>query len=687
MNKIKAKIISISLVVSLIPLLATQVLVYMKTTVSVQNEFTEDLSKAASSKKAQIESYFSKRNKDAELLAENSMTKEALQSFTSAFKKGGLNDPSYKQAQKTFQSYYNKYVKDYKYYDLFLIDPNGNIVFTVAKESDLSTNLLNGPNKNTNLGKIFRKSLYDQTTSVGDYRYYKPSKEPAAFISTPILNQQKQVIGVLAFQLSDADITSIMNADLGLGKTSQMVLIGSDYKLRSNTPLVHKSTIGKQTIRTTPVQLAFGGEKGVGEFKSFLKHDVFSAYTPVNIKGLKWVILAETDKAEVMQLSKELLQYQLIIMGVVLLCVMGIAYLFGDRLSRPISRLAEASKTVAGGDLSSTVSVTSKDEVGSLSRSFNEMIQNLKDIIMGANDSALHLSSSSQQLSASCEESAKAAELVVKSSQNSVDGIQVQKAEINEMRKLLGDMTLGFRQMADDSKTMVRFSQYSNDAAQKGGMAIDNIVTQITDIGTSFHETNAIVQDLVESSTEIGTIISIINNIAEQTNLLSLNAAIEAARAGENGKGFAVVAEEIRKLANQSQASSNQIYELITKIQRETSRAMNSSKVGLENVEKGMVSSQEVKVAFGDITSSIQQLSDKVQQVSGSLERMNESGNKIVSSTERIDEMANRSLDMSQESMAASEEQLAAIQEITSAAQMLAGLSEKLQLMLIKFKL
>ena len=150
----------------------------------------------------------------------------------------------------------------------------------------------------------------------------------------------------------------------------------------------------------------------------------------------------------------------------------------------------------------------------------------------------------------------------------------------------------------------------------EGNQAIQAAVLQMNAIHDSIRELSGVVEGLGNHSQAIGQIIEVITGIANQTNLLALNAAIEAARAGEHGRGFAVVADEVRKLAEQSSRSAEQISQLINTIQSDTKHAMNSMEAGTREVQQGILVVHEAGETFGQIQMSIGTVSDQVHDVS-----------------------------------------------------------------------
>lgn len=191
-------------------------------------------------------------------------------------------------------------------------------------------------------------------------------------------------------------------------------------------------------------------------------------------------------------------------------------------------------------------------------------------------------------------------------------------------------ITSNIQEIADHTTTVSETSVHALEETERGKQAIEEISYQINLISKSTSDIANIIEQLNQNSAEIGQIIDIITDISEQTNLLALNAAIEAARAGEHGKGFAVVSEEIRKLADQSKASADQISTLIHSISSNTKEAVSTMAISKQEADKGSEMAMTVEHTFQSILDNIKTVTKQIQDVSSSSQEISANSEDVV---------------------------------------------------------
>ena len=324
----------------------------------------------------------------------------------------GGDSSAWTKLNEQFQPFYRDFVTRFEFEDAMLIDPDGNIVYTTYKQTDLGANVFKGYYKNTKLAEGFRKTMQAASPSdvfLLDFEEYAPSYGmPTPWVLTPV-GDDRGIVGVLALQLSPEAINNVMTGNRewvkdGLGETGETYLAGPDRLMRSVsrellmnpkeflTKVVANGTpediarrqvnagdsVLLQPVNTTAVNLALSGQTGVTQAKSYLGPEALAAYAPVKLPGLNWVIVAKINKSEAYAAVTAFARNLALSTAAIVLLVSLLSLLFSRILTRPVKKLVAAVQRVSGGELGITVPVTSRDEFGELASSFNDMSASLQ---------------------------------------------------------------------------------------------------------------------------------------------------------------------------------------------------------------------------------------------------------------------------------------------------------------------
>lgn len=355
---------------------------------------------------------------------------------------------------------------------------------------------------------------------------------------------------------------------------------------------------------------------------------------------------------------------------------------------KPLQSINHHAQKIAQGDLSSKpIYVKSKDEIGELALSFNQMTENLREVLHKVSSDSEQVAASAEELTASAEQMSNASEHITSVVQEVATGTDEQVRDIESTDKTVTKMLHYVQQITENSHVVMKKSHETSVKAANGNEVIQTVVKQMNTINGTVNETSKVIEELDVHSNQIGAISKVITDIAEQTNLLALNAAIEAARAGEQGKGFAVVANEVRKLAEQSSQSASQINSLIHRIQLETLNAVNSMKNVTTEVGDGIDLVNQAGTSFGDIRGAVDEVNEQISGVSSSVEQLSQGMEQMVEVVKMVKQVSETTYSGTREISAATEEQLASMQEISSSAASLTKMAEELMELIGKFKL
>lgn len=452
---------------------------------------------------------------------------------------------------------------------------------------------------------------------------------------------------------------------------------------------LYEENIGNLTqARSEAIQLA-QDEKGDEAYNVFSKQIVTLRTTINNTLDDLQTINNEEAKSiyqKNKQSVKSAVTTLLLVSALVILLTIGIGLLIARMITKPLNDIKNLMETAKDGDFQVQGTYESQDEIGLLTASFNKMIGGLKEMIMSVGNISSTVAASSEELSASAEQNNSAIEHISSITEKLASGSHHQVNQIQESSTIIHRITNQTSEVVENVEQITKRALDTAAISNSGTATVETAAKQMKSINENVTELSSVFQGLSEHSAKISQINDVITAIADQTNLLALNAAIEAARAGDHGKGFAVVASEVRKLAEGSSNSANQIKDLVALIQSETARTLQSMTTTTKEVKEGLAVVEQAGTSFMQINEAVQHVVNQIQQIGSAIHNLAKDTHEVQQAIHEVNGIAEEAAAGTQNVSATTEEQLASMEEIASSAMDLANMSEELQELIARFK-
>ena len=314
-------------------------------------------------------------------------------------------------------------------------------------------------------------------------------------------------------------------------------------------------------------------------------------------------------------------------LGLTVLLVLFVYIAVRSSVTTPLEKLAGNLSQIAEGegDLTKRLEVVGKDEISKTSESFNAFMKKLQSVVDEVKRSAENVLATSRQL-------AVASQQVTASSEQQSESTASMAAAIEQI-------TVSINHVSDNSSNAQAMAMEAENQSGQGATAVQKAVGEMNKIADSVGRSTQVIRDLGDKSNQISGIVKVIKEIADQTNLLALNAAIEAARAGEQGRGFAVVADEVRKLAERTSTSTQEIANMIEAIQHCTHSAVEGMEQSSSQVQQGVEMAAQASETMARIEASTRQVQDVVREISDALREQSSASTQLAQNVEKIAQM------------------------------------------------
>ncbi len=330
----------------------------------------------------------------------------------------------------------------------------------------------------------------------------------------------------------------------------------------------------------------------------------------------------------------------LVTITIVVLVLGGFTW-FTKRAFQPLQSAVSTLNQIAEGDLSMEIDSSRKDEIGQLMGAMSSMAGHLREVISEFKATSQHLADSSREMHMISDETRHS--------------VQQQTSETELVATAMNEMAATVQEVARSASEAASAAQTADADAQSGQALVQKSSHSINTLASNVQNTAGAIAKLENESREIGSVLDVIKGIAEQTNLLALNAAIEAARAGEQGRGFAVVADEVRTLAARTQQSTQDIQEMIERLQGGAHTAVETMQASLENVSVNVDQASQTLAALETITAAVGRINEMNMQIASAAEEQGVVAEEINRNVVNISQAAEASADGANRTSSASD--------------------------------
>ncbi|PFO54804.1 methyl-accepting chemotaxis protein [Bacillus cereus] len=546
----------------------------------------------------------------------------------------------------------------------------------------LSANLAEGGQVPEGYDPTTRPWYKDSEADVKKVHWGQPSYEIATGklsvgVSKAITAQDGSVLGVVAMDVSLGTIQKLLH-NIQYNNDGEMFIIND-----KNMALVYPEKIGKD-VSKEPLIKSLNKEVTKYAVTTIKSEDVV-VYSQ-SFDTMKWTIGIFYPKETIDGLLNSTRNTVIIMACISLLVGIVASYLFSRRLARPLQLLKNHVQKVAEGDLTLRMKVTSKDEVGELTKHFNDMVEQMNEMVSKIKNSVSTVQQSTNSLHYLTNETVAASREVSGAMDDVSGGASTLANGVDEVSTQLENMAESVEQMNSSVGEIKGVAGKAEEASKQGLNTMRNLIRTRGQSSSIVVHTEEASDKLEQRVGSIQNVVELIKGISDQTNLLALNASIEAARAGEQGKGFAVVAEEVRKLAEQSKEATGEITTMIGDVQVEVKRVVEvvSKLKDIADVQNKVTT--EAEIEFRTIMSVVNTISTSVEKIVEGVHNIGYEQGEITAVMHTIAGTSQESAAVSEEVHAATESQVNHLEKVAHTMESLTEHMRDLERLVEQFK-
>nr|WP_066297736.1 methyl-accepting chemotaxis protein [Bacillus sp. FJAT-29937] len=492
------------------------------------------------------------------------------------------------------------------------------------------------------------------------------------------IRQGDKVVGVIGLDIQLENMTKLVEqAKIGYSGYAFVFSQGG-------TAIVHPTLRSENLMNLPYIKKIYDDNQGISYYVHEGEEKILVHQT---MPSTSWKIGTAFTYDDLLVGAKEIRINIIIISLIALILAIAITYFAATRIAKPITSLKEAVIQMANGDLTVVTAVNTKDEIGELSKHFNQMVENLHSVIHTVNSSVNDVKVSAESLSAVSEEANASSEEIAAAINEVAKGATNSAQEAESANQLSEQLSQQIADISTHASGMTDLADKAEELNQSGVQQVNHLRESFTVSREYLDSMEEVIHDLEGKIKQIELVITTITEISSQTNLLALNASIEAARAGEHGKGFAVVAEEVRKLAEQSVVATDEVKNTIEAIQNGAILAVQSMNKTKETFFQQADVVKTTETSFRSISEIVDKLRTSIQFVHNEMNHIEQSKTDVLKGIYSMAAMSQQSAASCEEVSASTDEQLVAIQTVAESAEQLTELSNELKEVVDRFKL